>query len=633
MTKILIIIALLVIAIIIIFFFDRKNITEHFTEQIIQPDTTTTSSTTTDPTTTTTSSTTIDPTTTTTSSTTTDPTTTTTSSTTTDPTTTTAPIPPTTPTTTAPIPPSTTTTPTIPPPPNYNQLRQDTYNWVNTNPITSTIPETPTTSTAPTATPEPISQSIANILQSANIENPQIMNPVGQQIVSNTAVNQISIIDFLSVVLTYVPWGIYYAGNILNDNILVDLLNRPERNAIITGNITKNISNGNGAIGNIKSISGTINTTIEWPTNSIPEKFTICSITRYNGNTNNKRILTARDATPTNDWIHGHKSGQKGIVYYNNEYKTKFSPNMQLTGELTDWVITCAKNDGTPPNNIYINGSPSGINSGGNGKLRLSINKIDNSNIINEMSDFGLSYIIIWDTCLSDNALKIVSDSLVKYLQTGEDLLFDIATLTDNDKFKVLNAKGTFLINEINETNARLLNIANTRSLVSSINTVDNTNTTNTTDTTNTDNNSSINMLMQRIIALSANTESKIEGTKSKEISLNPNTPKIAVNNVCSKYTYMPEPDTKSFTEPKDNIPITSDDISYQSYIWCKCNGDDGINNNTEKCKTFNICRDNYAENKNYTYDNISDINKKIYDDCKTVYSNFPKYLEINSLK
>ena len=621
MTKILIIIALLVIAIIIIFFFDRKNITEHFTEQIIQPDTTTTSSTTTDPTTTTTSSTT------------TDPTTTTTSSTTTDPTTTTAPIPPTTPTTTAPIPPSTTTTPTIPPPPNYNQLRQDTYNWVNTNPITSTTPETPTTSTAPTATPEPISQSIANILQSANIENPQIMNPVGQQIVSNTAVNQISIIDFLSVVLTYVPWGIYYAGNILNDNILVDLLNRPERNAIITGNITKNISNGNGAIGNIKSISGTINTTIEWPTNSIPEKFTICSITRYNGNTNNKRILTARDATPTNDWIHGHKSGQKGIVYYNNEYKTKFSPNMQLTGELTDWVITCAKNDGTPPNNIYINGSPSGINSGGNGKLRLSINKIDNSNIINEMSDFGLSYIIIWDTCLSDNALKIVSDSLVKYLQTGEDLLFDIATLTDNDKFKVLNAKGTFLINEINETNARLLNIANTRSLVSSINTVDNTNITNTTDTTNTDNNSSINMLMQRIIALSANTESKIEGTKSKEISLNPNTPKIAVNNVCSKYTYMPEPDTKSFTEPKDNIPITSDDISYQSYIWCKCNGDDGINNNTEKCKTFNICRDNYAENKNYTYDNISDINKKIYDDCKTVYSNFPKYLEINSLK
>ena len=600
MTKILIIIALLVIAIIIIFFFDRKNITEHFTEQIIQPDTTTTSSTTTDPTTTT------------------------------------APIPPTTPTTTATIPSSTTTTPTIPPPPNYNQLRQDTYNWVNTNRITSTTPETPTTSTAPTATPEPISQSIANILQSANIENPQIMNPVGQQIVSNTAVNQISIIDFLSVVLTYVPWGIYYAGNILNDNILVDLLNRPERNAIITGNITKNISNGNGAIGNIKSISGTINTTIEWPTNSIPEKFTICSITRYNGNTNNKRILTARDATPTNDWIHGHKSGQKGIVYYNNEYKTKFSPNMQLTGELTDWVITCAKNDGTPPNNIYINGSPSGINSGGNGKLRLSINKIDNSNIINEMSDFGLSYIIIWDTCLSDNALKIVSDSLVKYLQTGEDLLFDIATLTDNDKFKVLNAKGTFLINEINETNARLLNIANTRSLVSSINTVDNTNitnTTDTTDTTNTDNNSSINMLMQRIIALSANTESKIEGTKSKEISLNPNTPKIAVNNVCSKYTYMPEPDTKSFTEPKDNIPITSDDISYQSYIWCKCNGDDGINNNTEKCKTFNICRDNYAENKNYTYDNISDINKKIYDDCKTVYSNFPKYLEINSLK
>jgi hypothetical protein len=466
------------------------------------------------------------------------------------------------------------------------------------------------------------------------------MNPVGQQIVTNTAVNQISIIDFLSVVLTYVHWGIYYACNILNDNILVDLLNRPERNAVITGNITKNINNGNGATGNIKSITGTINTTIEWPINSIPEKFTICSITRYNGNTNNKRILTARDATPTNDWIHGHKSGQKGIVYYNNEYKTNNSPNMRLSGELTDWVITCAKNDGTPPNNIYINGSPSGINSGGNGRLRLSINKIDNSNIINEMSDFGLSYIIIWDTCLSDNALKIVSDSLVKYLQTGEDLLFDIATLTDNDKFKVLNAKGTFLINEINQTNAALLNIANTRSLVSSTNTsystANNNNNNNTANNTANTSYSTANMLMQRIIALSANTESKIEGTKSKEISLNPNTPKMAINDICNKYTYMPDPDTKSFTEPKENIPMTSDDISYQSYIWCKCNGDDGINNNTQKCKTFNICRDNYAANKNARledFPNKDDIVLQIYDNCKNLYSTFPKYLEVNSLK
>ena len=443
MTKILIIISLLVIAIIIIFFFDRKNITEHFTDPLITTSETTAANGTTVNGTTvngttgngtatgttgngtatgiTVNGTTVNGTTGTTGTTGNGTAAGTTSGTTTGTTGTTA---------------GTESAAT-----NYNSLLQATNEWVRTHPIATE------TSVEPTSD---LSQPQQQLQQQPQItipivENPQIMVPVGQQTVSNQVssqlLNQISIVDFLSVVLTYVPWGAYYAGNILNDNILLDLLNRPERNAVITGNITKNNINGNGAIGNIKSILGTVNTYIEWPNNSIPEKFTICSITRYIGVTNNKRILTARDATPTNDWIHGHKSGQKGVVYYNDEFKTISSPNMRISGELTDWVITCSKNDGTPPNNIYINGISSGIKSGGKGGLKLSINKIDNTNIINEVSDFGLSYVIIWDTCLSDKALKIVSDTLVKYLQTGEELLFDMHSLSIDDKFKVLDAK------------------------------------------------------------------------------------------------------------------------------------------------------------------------------------------------
>ena len=463
------------------------------------------------------------------------------------------------------------------------------------------------------------------------------MLPVGQQQI--TSINEVSIVDFLSVVLTYIPWGAYYAGNVSSDNILLDLLNRSEKNAVITGNITKNIGSGNGATGNITSIIGTTNTTIEFPNNSIPEKFTICSITRYTGTTNNKRILTAKNATPSNDWIHGHKSGERGVVYY-NEYKTNNSPNIKIAGELTDWVITCAKNDGSIPNNIYVNGIPSGIRSGGNGGFKLSINKIDNTNIINELSDFALSYVIIWDSCLSDKALKIISDSLVKYLKNGEHLLFDMSSLSVDDKFKVLDSKSTFLKGEVDETNTALLEIKKNNKY-----TVANAITAAISTPTSQSLSQSIPKITadeasQRIISLAANVENKLGEQKIKEIiptnniiNLNPTTSAVTVNNVCNRYTYMPEPDAISFTEPTENIPISSDNKSYESYIWCKCNGDDGVNNNTDRCKAYNICRDNYAKFKDTPYDLVPHVNKDIYDNCITVFPNYPKYLEINSLK
>ena len=635
MTKILIIIALLIIAIIIIFLFDRKNISENFTNPILDTSTSTTPTTptSTEPTTITTPTSTEPSTTTTPTSTTPITTPTSTEPSTTTPTTTTPTIT-TTPTSTTP----TSTTPTSTTPilaaPDYNDIYNETTEWVRNNSIQTT--------TATVSPSNEQSTSINTQTPITGITNPQIMIPVGEQ--QSIPLNEVSIVDFLSVVLTYIPWGAYYAGNVSSDNLLLDLLNRTERNAVITGNITKNISNGNGASGNVSSIIGTTNTTIEFPNNSIPEKFTICSISRYTGTTNNKRILTAKNATPNNDWIHGHKSGQKGVVYY-NEYKTNNSTDIKLSGELTDWVITCAKNDGSIPNNIYINGFPSGIRSGGNGNLKLSINKIDNANIINELSDFALSYVIIWDSCLSDKALKIISDSLVKYLRTGEQLLFDMSSLSIDDKFKVLNSKSTFLKGEVDETNAALLEIkkSNTTSITNAITTAISTATTTPplTQTPLISTPSIVDDAARRIIAAAANAENKFGEQKIQEtnpinniINLNPTTAKISVNDICNKYTYMPDPfDASSFTEPKENISISSDNKAYQSYIWCKCNGDDGINNNTDSCKAYDICRDNYAKFKDSTYDNVPDVNKDIYRNCKIRFPNFPKYLEANSLK
>ena len=617
MTKVLIIITLLIIAVIIIFFFDRKNISEKFTNNEVSSTPTTTeqpSTTTPEPSTST-------------------PETSTPATTTPETTTPETSTPATTPETSTPATPQ---RPRIVAP-NYNDILTETNQWVKTNPIGNTPQQQiqPSTDTSL----DPANATITTITPASGITDPQIMIPVGQQ--QQVPIKEVSKVDFLSVVLTYIPWGAYFAGNVSSDNILIDLLNRTEKNAVITGNITKNISSGNGAVGNISSILGTINTTIEFPNNSIPEKFTICSITRYTGAVNNKRILTAKNATPTNDWIHGHKSGQKGVVYY-NEFKTNSSADIRLSGELTDWVITCAKNDGSPPNNIYINGSPSGIKSGGNGGLKLAINKIDNTNIINELSDFALSYVIIWDSCLSDKALKIVSDSLVKYLQTGEQLIFDMSSLSIDDKFKVLDSKSTFLKGEVDETNASLLEIkrTNTGSIANAISSVITSAIIPSSAEQIPENSSSNNIdeATQKILSIAAKAADKI-GDNNDVKDLNPSNSKVTVNNVCNSYTFMPDPiDSLAFTESAENIPITSDNKSYQSYIWCKCNGEDGVNNNTDICKAYNTCRDNYSTYKNYRYEdqNVTELAKQVYENCKNhpkFKNTFPKYLEVNSLK
>jgi hypothetical protein len=227
-----------------------------------------------------------------------------------------------------------------------------------------------------------------------------------------------------------------------------------------------------------------------------------------------------------------------------------------------------------------------------------------------------------------------------------------MSSLSVDDKFKVLDSKSTFLKGEVDETNAALLEIkknnkytvanAITAAITSSISTPTSQSPSQLSSQSPSQSIPKITAdeASQRIISLAANVENKLGEQKIKEIiptnniiNLNPTTSAVTVNNVCNRYTYMPEPDAISFTEPTENIPISSDNKSYQSYIWCKCNGDDGVNNNTDRCKAYNICRDNYAKFKDTPYDLVPPVNKDIYDNCITVFPNYPKYLEINSLK
>jgi len=480
---------------------------------------------------------------------------------------------------------------------------------------------------------------------------------VSSQSVPVPASRTSSLVNFIAVIETFKPWGAYFAGNVSDDNKLSDLFNRTNRDAVITGPLIKATAGGFGATNNISYISGNTSTVVEWGPNSIPYNSTICSITRYTGNTNNKRILTARNATPANDWIHGHQSGKRGIVFHNNQYIT--DNTLQIAGDTNDWVVTCATSGGTVPGNVYINGVASGTKTGGIGALQLAINKIDDTNIILERSDFALSYVIIWDTILSNDVLKIVSDNLMNYLASGEPLFFDTLSLNVDDKTKVQNVKSSLIFQETQNA----LNLLRAQITTTTPTTTTTTTTSATTKTSATETSASgttkpasvapaapvvpaTTETADAILLRAANLETILAGKdavvstpSNNVINLNAkllnNQPQTTRSSICTLVNKMPSPEMSSFTQDVINIPLTSTNTADQAYLWCKCDGDNGINANTKECKMFDVCRKNYANNNKIdykaTFTNINSIDKQTYDSCIVVFENFPRYLDANT--
>ena len=208
------------------------------------------------------------------------------------------------------------------------------------------------------------------------------------------------------------PWGIYFADNFSN-NTLYDISGNG-RHAITSDNITKTTGSGNGADSIITYISGATTTTISWPTGSIPEKFTILSLTRYTAGTKG-RILQSSYG----NWLHGHWNGLRGVAYYEG-WKT----SVASTGTQTDWLCFIGKNSSINSNNILVDGEGIGINTGGSGGdlYKLSIN-IGQS----EKSDWALSYVVIWNRHLTDEEMFYNNSLIIDYLSDGRPPTFVLA--------------------------------------------------------------------------------------------------------------------------------------------------------------------------------------------------------------
>ena len=122
------------------------------------------------------------------------------------------------------------------------------------------------------------------------------------------------------------------------------------RNADGSVFITYSTSSGNGASASIPYIIGDPSSTILWPSGSIGNPYTICSITRYATGTNG-RVLQSQ----TDNWLHGHHGltgNVKRGVLYNGAWRT----NQVNTGTTTDWLYFCATSGNTYPNNVLLEG-------------------------------------------------------------------------------------------------------------------------------------------------------------------------------------------------------------------------------------------------------------------------------------
>lgn len=252
---------------------------------------------------------------------------------------------------------------------------------------------------------------------------------------------------FRKIIENNIPWGIYNGAQItitndINRNNIIelpDLLGRRCRNAIINdpnNEINTLISNetsyyfGYNTNDNllytpvkttIQHLKGSNNVTINFPSGSLPYKYTICAITRYTNPSSRNRIITSKNCCFPINFFMGHWRGLKNISH-NNGLKSDTSVN----GD-TNWVVSCFKSTGNQNtrqsnlkyNTVLYNGEVSGnSNFGGFGYSKEQLTDTNNILSINgfEPSHFGLSYLIIWDQILTDAEIDLVSKNLINTL-------------------------------------------------------------------------------------------------------------------------------------------------------------------------------------------------------------------------
>merc|ERR1712087_118128 len=132
----------------------------------------------------------------------------------------------------------------------------------------------------------------------------------------------------------------------------------------------------------------------------VKEEFTICSVTRYTGESKG-RILQGKGK----NWLHGHWHGNAGVAHYES-WKTSTSNKIH---PVTDWLVMCGTNAGSQLK--LANGVDVGTENGGAGGVSL---KVNDGNWPEEKSNFAIAEVVVWDRGLTCEEMTDVSAHLTE---------------------------------------------------------------------------------------------------------------------------------------------------------------------------------------------------------------------------
>jgi len=207
-----------------------------------------------------------------------------------------------------------------------------------------------------------------------------------------------------------------------SDVLKIRAINDPMFDINSHSNIYYNEESVNGE--KIPYIYGDINSFINFPNIIKYPKYTICAITRYIGDDDNKKnnILTITNIADKITTI-GHSNKWAGTIEYINSSDTLIKKSNN--NYLNDWVVSCISYDSSADNltngEAYIGSKKYPI---GNINTKFAdikaiigtFNINTSNNIKNLNSSWALSHLLVWNTALSPEKLRIVYSSFIDYL-------------------------------------------------------------------------------------------------------------------------------------------------------------------------------------------------------------------------
>jgi len=172
---------------------------------------------------------------------------------------------------------------------------------------------------------------------------------------------------------------------------------------------------GFGAAKPVKFVTGFKSTQFSFGT-ILSQTYTVCSVTRYTGLSNQGNILVGGSAADGwNQWLHGHWHTRTGVAMYDGVWRSRqWNRNMGTV----QWIVLCGSNGGSDilhdglPVTAFPRAPPTNMVAPLNRTLAVNMNQT-------AASDFAIMEVMVWNRVLTNAEMSAVTTYLQCKLRTG----------------------------------------------------------------------------------------------------------------------------------------------------------------------------------------------------------------------